>query len=313
VLDLGDVTQYATGTLADAVYTWTVAAYDALGHRSAYTDTWSFTVDTMPPAPPALLSPPDGATIKESSPTLTWDASPSPDASGYLLNLDTEVQDVGNMTRHTTGVLPNGAHIWTVATYDAAGNTSDYAPLWSFTTEPYQIYLPLVMKGQVVAPDLVVERIVASPDDVAVLIRNRGSAPVVDSFWVDLYVDPDPVPTAVNQIWPDLADEGLVWGVTAGLAPGEALTLKVGDEFYVSEYSQVTWPLLPRTPIYAQVDSANALTAHGSVLESHEISGGAYNNISGPAYPTTDGNKLPAEPPAPSIRQPELFLHLPPR
>jgi len=313
VQDLGDLTEYAPGILADGAYTWTVAAYDALGHTSAYTDTWAFTVDTVPPAPPALVSPADGATVKASTPTLTWDASPSPDTAGYRLNLDTEVQEVGNVTRHTTGVLADGAHIWTVAAYDAAGNTSDYAPLWSFTTEPYQIYLPLVMKGLVVAPDLVVERIVAGPGDVAVVIRNRGKTPVVDSFWVDVYIDPDPVPTAVNQIWPDLAGEGLVWGVTAGLAPGEALTLSVGDKFYVGEYSQVTWPLVPRTPVYAQVDSANALTTYGSVLESHEITGGEYNNIGGPAYPVTEGNGGAAEPPAPAHRQPDLLHDLPPR
>ena len=313
VQDLGDVTQYATGILADGVYTWTVAAYDALHHTSAYTDTWTFTIDTQPPAPPALVSPVDGATIKTSTPVLTWDASPSPDTAGYLLNLDTQVRDVGNVTLYATGVLTDGMHIWNVAAYDAAGNTSDYAAPWSFTTEPYQLYLPLVIRGLVVAPDLVVEQIVVGPDNVAVVIRNQGSAPVADSFWVDVYVDPDPVPTAVNQIWPDLADEGLVWGVTDGLGPGEALTLNVGDKFFIGEYSQVTWPLLPRTPIYAQVDSANALTTYGSVLESHEIAGGEYNNINGPAYLETDESEGTAEPPAPEDRQPDLLQLLPPR
>ena len=145
------------------------------------------------------------------------------------------------------------------------------------------------------------------------MIRNRGNAPVVDSFWVDLYVDPDPVPTAVNQIWPDLADEGLVWGVTAGLAPGEALTLSVGDEYHVDEYSQVNWPLAVGTPVYAQVDSANALTAYGAVLESHEITGGAYNNIGGPAKTVPDPGDGAASPPAPADHRPWFSQHLPPR
>ena len=62
---------------------------------------------------------------------------------------------------------------------------------------------------------------------------NQGDAYVTDEFWVDVYINPDPAPTAVNQIWEDLADEGLVWGVTAGalpLAPGEAITLTVGGD-----------------------------------------------------------------------------------
>ena len=223
------------------------------------------------------------------------------------------MQDLGNVNLHTTGPLTDGLHIWTVAAYDAAGNTSDYAAPWSFTTEPYQLHLPLVIRGLVVAPDLVVEQISVAPDNVAVVIRNQGSAPVSEGFWVDVYIDPDPVPTAVNQIWPDLADEGLVWGVTQGLAPGEALTLNVGDKFYVGEYSEVTWPLLPRMPVYAQVDSANALTAYGSVLESHEIAGGAYNNVSGPAYLEAEASGGTAEPPAPQDRQPDLLQLLPSR
>jgi len=106
---------------------------------------------------------------------------------------------------------------------------------------------------------------------------------VTGEFWVDVYINPDPAPTGVNQIWPDLADEGLVWGVTAAalpLAPGDVLTLTVGDATYVPEYSQVAWPLAEGTPVYAQVDSASGDTTYGAVLENHEITGGVYNNIS---------------------------------
>jgi len=138
---------------------------------------------------------------------------------------------------------------------------------------------------------LVVQQSVAAPsagsgqatsDAVQVVIENQGNAPVTDEFWVDVYINPDPAPTAVNQIWPNLADEGLVWGVTAAalpLAPGDVLTLTVGDAYYVPEYSQVSWPLAEGTPVYAQVDSASGDTTYGAVLENHEITGGAYNNV----------------------------------
>jgi len=101
---------------------------------------------------------------------------------------------------------------------------------------------------------MVVQSVMATSDGVQVVIANQGAAPV---------------PTGVNQIWPDLADEGLVWGVTAAalpLAPGDVLTLTVGDGYYVPEYSQA--------------DSASTDTTYGAVLENHEITGGAYNNIS---------------------------------
>lgn len=45
VIDVGDVTQYVAGPLANGAYTWTLAAYDALGNASAYADDWSFEVD----------------------------------------------------------------------------------------------------------------------------------------------------------------------------------------------------------------------------------------------------------------------------
>jgi len=41
------------------------------------------------------------------------------------------------------------------------------------------------------------------------------------------------------------------------------------------------------TPIYVQVDAANANMTYGAVLEMHEIMGVAYNNIMGPVSSTT--------------------------
>ena len=70
------------------------------------------------------------------------------------------------------------------------------------------------------APDLVVQRIDVISDDVQVIIANIGNTSVADDFWVDLYVNPRTAPTRVNQIWPDLADQGLVWGVTTDVMPG---------------------------------------------------------------------------------------------
>ncbi len=149
------------------------------------------------------------------------------------------------------------------------------------------VYLPLIVKGWIAAPDLVVERIDASAGDVQVVIRNQGTAPVTTEFWVDLYVDPSPPPTRVNQTWDQLGGEGLVWGVDGQvlpLAPGEAITLTVGDPYYWAEHSYVDWPLPAGAALYAQVDSAGD-GAYGGVLELDEIRGEPYNNILGPVFP----------------------------
>ena len=158
---------------------------------------------------------------------------------------------------------------------------------------PVVLYLPLVVNNYIVAPDLVVERVTATANSVQVVVKNEGNASVSDEFWVEVYINPDTAPTAVNQIWPDLADEGLVWGVTTALPPGDVITLTVDDAYYADERSDVSWPLAAGTPVYAQVDSWNNETDYGAVLEYHEITGGAYDNNIGGTTSTAGGASAP--------------------
>lgn len=149
------------------------------------------------------------------------------------------------------------------------------------------IYLPVIFRDFLPAPDLIVTEIVAASNgNVQITIQNQGNAPVVDAFWVDFYVAPNPAPTGVNQLWNDgRSVYGAVWGITPSafpsLEPGESLTLTIGDAYYAPLLSNLPGSLLAGTAIYAQVDSANANTTYGGVLESHEQTGGVYNNILG--------------------------------
>jgi hypothetical protein len=158
-------------------------------------------------------------------------------------------------------------------------------------------YLPMALSGYVPLPDLVIRSVTATADDVQVVIENLGPGSATDDFWVDAYIDPNPPPTAVNEIWNDMCDYGLVWGVTADLAPGDVLTLTFDDAYYTSTYSLVSWPLAAGTEVYAQVDAWNPGTSYGAVLETHEETGGAYNNIVGPVLVegtgAGDGTVLP--------------------
>jgi hypothetical protein len=107
---------------------------------------------------------------------------------------------------------------------------------------------------------------------------------VKDDFWVDLYINPSPIPTQVNQTWPFLATRGAVWGVTASSAAvpaGGTLKLNVGGPYYWSQLSSMPASLPAGTCVYVQVGSANADTDYGAVLEDHEMLNGAYNNITG--------------------------------
>jgi hypothetical protein len=151
------------------------------------------------------------------------------------------------------------------------------------------VFLPLVMSDATVLPDLVVRSVTATTDDVQVVIENVGLGTVTDEFWVDVYIDPSPPPTEANEIWNDMCEQGLVWGVTTDLAPGQVLTLTFGDAYYTSTYSAITWPLAEGVEVYAQVDAWNPDTSYGAVLETHEDSGGAYNNVVGPVLVQFDG------------------------
>lgn len=149
----------------------------------------------------------------------------------------------------------------------------------------FTLWLP-VMTRALVAPDVVIESLTATATAVTLTVRNIGSAPVTSGFWVDVYLAPHTPPTAVNQLWPGLAPQGLVWGVpnTVTLLPGHSLTLTQGGPYFVPAYSLFVMPLAPGSVVYAQVDSFNPATTYGLVWEGHEMTGGAYNNITGPVW-----------------------------
>ncbi|MCD6284599.1 MAG: proprotein convertase P-domain-containing protein, partial [Anaerolineae bacterium] len=178
-----------------------------------------------------------------------------------------------------------GTYALFVEAEDEAGNVGVVGPLpvvLVAQAEIAHVYLPCVVRQYHAAPDLIVNEIRPGALGVEVVIKNKGNAPVTEAFWVDLYIDPSPEPTEVNQIWNDVAGEGMVWGVTAAalpLAPGEEMTLRMYDGAYWASYSQVDWPPRDGAAIWAQVDSANTGTTYGAVLEDHEIAGGFYNNF----------------------------------
>ncbi len=184
----------------------------------------------------------------------------------------------------TPGLTGTARITITVDDGEAQASTSFRLEVKEFGAEERSetIYLPLITQNFIPAPDLIVVSITATPDQIRVVIQNRGAQAVANNFWVDVYVDPDPIPQKPNDVWPFLCKEGMAWGVDGGLAPGEMLTLLVGDAYYSEEDSNFIGGLAAGTPIYAQVDSANMATDYGGVLEGHEILGTTYNNISGP-------------------------------
>jgi hypothetical protein len=102
-------------------------------------------IRTEAPDVPVLVCPVDNTITSTAQLTLTWQASAG--ASGYLVDFNGSVSDVGNVTGYDTGVLVDGTYTWTVAVYDAPSNTSAYADTWSFTIIAYCIYMPYVTRN----------------------------------------------------------------------------------------------------------------------------------------------------------------------
>jgi glucose/arabinose dehydrogenase/chitodextrinase len=122
-------------------YYWHVLATNSAG-TSAYSTAWSLTtaVPPLPPAPPVLATPLNGAIGVATNPTLTWSASTG--ATSYRLQVSTSsaftttVVDQSGITATSlavSGLATNTHYYWRVNATNTGG-TSTYSTAWSFTT-----------------------------------------------------------------------------------------------------------------------------------------------------------------------------------
>jgi hypothetical protein len=147
-----------------------------------------------------------------------------------------------------------------------------------------ELYLPQIARyhcpqGGNCGPDLVVQRLTVTRNDIEVVIANQGSRPVAavgNRFYVDVYINPGRRPTSADNWWDIRPPEpsGIKWRVTPpqlnGLVPGGTLVLNRSN-MLAAPYSRVTWPLSGGTAVYAQVDPY--LNAVAETNESNNLLG----------------------------------------
>jgi hypothetical protein len=124
VADLAD-NKYTSSALADENYSWRVRAKDNVGNIGNWSETWQFTVDTIPPAAFDLSSPAHNSWVTIKRPTLSWGASS--DSGSGLEQYRVFVDDAENVTTSGTSWqvdydLGEGSHSWYVKAEDQAGN-----------------------------------------------------------------------------------------------------------------------------------------------------------------------------------------------
>lgn len=292
-----------------------VAGTQSLGAGDSLTDSFTYIVEddggmsstgtvtlTVTGVNDAPVANHDSVFTQEAQPVIIAVLDNDTDIEGDTLSINDFTQGgEGAVTDNGDGTLtytPDSGFVgqdsFTYTVSDGNGGVSLAATV-DLSVGEVKLYLPTLVNSfapPAPAPDLVVTSVAATADEVTVVIANVGTAVTDAGFWVDFYIDPSPVPTAEGQTWFDVADEGIVWGIDVPLAPNETLTLTYSTDpsapnlFYSANDSSFSGSLPAGTPIYAQVDSAHLGTTYGGVLESHEIEGEPYNNISDEFFAT---------------------------
>lgn len=126
----------------DGTWYWQVRAVDEAGNKSAWSTVWRVTVDTQKPATPTLDSPANNAVVNGASVTQSWNASNSGDVDHYVYQsyydaAATNIRWTENfigLSKTATNVA-NATYWWRVKAVDAAGNESNWSPLWKLTVD----------------------------------------------------------------------------------------------------------------------------------------------------------------------------------
>ncbi|MHC1604611.1 MAG: carboxypeptidase regulatory-like domain-containing protein [Candidatus Methanofastidiosia archaeon] len=143
-------------TLLENTYYWHVLALDEAENESLWSVAWSLTIDTSIPTTPVLVSPTNGSTITDSTPTFIWQGVSG--ATSYKIQYSTSSSfSTGvseNTTSNTTYTVPlsaslaNGTYYWRVSSnldYEL------YSSAWSFIMDASPSQQPVTFKVYVKA------------------------------------------------------------------------------------------------------------------------------------------------------------------
>lgn len=187
-------------------------------------------------AAPERISPANGAVITDTTPALVWE--PVAGASGYQVDFDGALIDVGAPSVYTTPLLADGIYTWTVTAYNIWGAVSPEQTPWSF---------------RVATPLLSPERI--SPADGAVITDTTPTLtwqPATGASGYRIIFDGVVYDVSNTLAYTSsvLADGLYTWTVTAYNAWGDVSPAQVPWTFRVEE--KRTWfvylPLVLREP-----------------------------------------------------------------
>jgi hypothetical protein len=138
-------------SLTDGPYAVWARAWTTAGLSSTQNAVVSFTLDSIAPTAPVPITPTGPITLTGLDVTLVY--SPSLDTNGvagYNVLVDGNLYTT-TATSFPLGSLSAGSHTWAVRAFDEAGIASNWMTT-TFATQPFQVYLPLVMRDYAVSP-----------------------------------------------------------------------------------------------------------------------------------------------------------------
>lgn len=176
--------------------------------------------------------------------------------------------------------------------------------LQNYKPEPVVNIIKADLVGQIVLSPNKTSFEAGEAVQVTLIITNLGQVDATSPFWVDMYFNPNPVPTSAGISWYDTCGlkpcYGLVWSVPT-LQPGQGVRLTSDSGNYNTEYSSwYGWLASGTTDIYAYLDSwgGSRDKPGGGVTEDNEANnlvhlGGLRVTGETPFVPTTSIQSLP--------------------
>ncbi|HZY45819.1 MAG TPA: hypothetical protein VFF70_13855, partial [Anaerolineae bacterium] len=113
----------------------------------------TFTLDTVAPLTPTVITPNGGITIVSPAPIFVWSSGGNP--TRFEINLDGITTSVNSPLTATQLNVSDGLHQWRVRAFDAATNASGWSDIAQFHSTSFKSYLPMTLKefAEVIPPD----------------------------------------------------------------------------------------------------------------------------------------------------------------
>lgn len=131
-------------------YYWRVQARNAEG-AGPWSQVWNFSTCPLPPAPPALASPPDEAVSVARPPTLQWSAASGADSYRLQVSTDTsfaapvlDQSDLSGTQQSVGNLKANTRYRWRVNSRNACGSSA-WSAARSFTTAADTLPFPILL------------------------------------------------------------------------------------------------------------------------------------------------------------------------